>query len=139
VDGTVLALSAHTMSNDASWLSLLSELTLGEGAGAVRAEVHADTLLQRDPLRLVVQTYGARARRPLGSIQRAVTSDELLRGVSVTVPHVPAEDETRVVAWVEPGAPNLELDGLTARPRRGSLVGFGSGDGVRIRLSRRGG
>ncbi|HEY1959799.1 MAG TPA: hypothetical protein VGH28_29520 [Polyangiaceae bacterium] len=121
---------------NASWMSLLSELTLGDGAGSIRAEVHADSLPRRNPLRLVVQTYESRTRRRLGSIQRAVTSDELLAGVSVEVPHVAASD-ARVVAWVEGGAPNLEHDGLTARPRRGSLVGFGRGDEVCIHLSRR--
>ena len=124
------------MSNS-SWMSLLSELTLGVGAGTVRAEVRADALSLRDRLRLVVQTYEPRARRPLGSIQRAVTPAELQHGVSVAVPHVPARDEPRVIAWVERGAPDLEHDGLTARPRRGSLVGFGRGEAVRIRLSRR--
>lgn len=126
------------MNTATSWMSLLSQLTLGDGAGAIRAEVRADHLPRRDHLRLVVQTYEPRNRRRLGSIQRAVTSDELLEGVSVAVPHVASEDEARVVAWVEQGAPNLEHDGLTARPRRGCLVGFGRGDEVRIRLSRRG-
>lgn len=126
------------MSTDASWLSLLSELTLGAGAGTIRAQVRADDFPRRDPLRLVVQTYEARDHRPLGSVQRAVTPAELEHGVSVAVPHVAAYDEARVVAWVERGAPDLEHDGLTARPRRGSLVGFARGDDVRIRLSRRG-
>ena len=121
---------------NASWMSLLSELTLGDGAGSIRAQVRADDIPRDSRLRLVVQTYEPRNRRRLGSIQRAVTSDELLAGVSVAVPHVAAED-ARVVAWVERGIPNLEHDGLTARPRRGSLVGFGRGEDVRIRLSRR--
>ncbi len=121
---------------NASWMSLLSELTLGDGAGSIRAQVRAEDIPRDARLRLVVQTYEPRNRRRLGSIQRAVTSDELLAGVSVAVPHVASED-ARVVAWVERGIPNLEHDGLTARPRRGSLVGFGRGEDVRIRLSRR--
>ena len=123
---------------NASWMSLLSELTLGDGAGTIRAEVHADgTIPRRNHLRLVVQTYEGQSHRRLGSIQRAVTPDELHAGVSVAVPHLASED-ARVVAWVEGGAPNLEHDGLTARPRRGSLVGFGRGEDVCIHLSRRG-
>lgn len=125
------------MNADSSWMSLLSQLTLGAGAGTIHAQVRADPMPRSGDLRLVVQTYEPHNRRRLGSIQRAVTSDELLAGVSVAVPHVAAEDEARIMAWVESGAPDLELDGLTARPRRGSLVGFGRGEGVRIRLSRR--
>jgi hypothetical protein len=123
--------------SNASWMTMLSELTLGAGAGALHAEVHADVSPDDARWRLVVQTYEPRARRPLGSIQRAVTPDELHRGVSVFVPHVSAPEAPRVVAWVERGVPDLEHDGLTARPARGSFVGFGRGDDARIRLSRR--
>jgi hypothetical protein len=122
--------------SDSSWMSLLSELTLGAGAGTVRAEVRADVQALDEGLRLVVQTYGSHAR-PLGSVQRAVTPAELRHGVSVAVPHVAPARDPRVMAWVERGAPDLEHDGLTARPPRGSFVGFGRGAAVRIRLSRR--
>ena len=122
--------------SDSSWMSLLSELTLGAGAGTVHARVRAHAPAWRDPLRLIVQAYAA--RRPIGSVQRSVTPAELQQGVNVEVPHLAARDEPRVVAWVERGAPDLENDGLTARPARGSLVGFACGEDVRIRLSRRG-
>jgi len=43
-----------------------------------------------------------------------------------------------VVAWVERGSANLELDALEARPADGSYygVGKGSGDDLVVRLTR---
>ncbi len=126
------------MSVNASWMSLLTTLTLGAGAGAVRAQLRTDEVEpQGNRLRLVVQAYDERERRPLGAIQRAVTREELKHGLSVEVPHVASKDDLLVVAWVECGAPDLEHSGVDAKPKRGSLVGYGRGDDVRIRLSRR--
>ncbi|MDP9001902.1 MAG: hypothetical protein M3O46_17515, partial [Myxococcota bacterium] len=36
---------------------------------------------------------------------------------------VPGAERPVVVAWVEAGEPNLEFDGRTARPARGSVYG----------------
>jgi hypothetical protein len=83
----------------------------------------------------------------VGSVQRAVTADELRAGVQVSVverrPRAdggPGEDPV-VVAWVEAGEPNLEFDGQTARPGPGSiLVGLArrgaKQDAVQIDLNR---
>jgi hypothetical protein len=141
---------------NASWMALLTTLTLGAGAGVVRAQLRAVNLQpakrMRSPtatagraprrgesrgegMRLVVQTYDAEEGRALGAIQRVVTPAELARGLSVDIPHMPSAEEPYVVAWVERGAPDLEHDGLDARPKRGSLVGFAHGDDVSIDLS----
>jgi hypothetical protein len=128
----------------ASWMGLLAALTLGSGAGVVRAEVRADGVPSSDPLRLVVQSYEApagarsvpRKARPLGSLQRAVTAEELRRGVVLDVPCVGAAGESPlVVAWVERGSPDLAFDGRQARPRRGSVVGYARGEAVSIELA----
>ncbi len=121
---------------NASWMSLLTSLTLGAGAGAVRAQLHATHVQPAKHLRLVVQTFDANEGRPLGAIQRAVTSEELEHGLAIDVPHMPSVDDPYIVAWVERGVPNLENDGLHARPKRGSLVGRARGDTVSIELRR---
>ncbi len=118
------------------WMSLLTALTLGSNATAVRAEVRAYDVPEAAQLRLVVQTQDKIARKPLGSIQRAVTAAELRKGVHVDVPSI-GSSKPLVVAWVERGDANLEYDGLVARPRRRSFVGTASGDDVSIELSRR--
>src|SRR5271165_124292 len=73
-----------------SWLALLAATTLGDAAGTLRAEVRAQGLSRSAPYRLVVQSYDAsdgpvpgRDARPIGSVQRAVTADELRQGVRV--------------------------------------------------------
>ena len=119
---------------NASWMSLLTSLTLGAGAGAVRANFHAHVQPSKH-LRLVVQTYDANEGRPLGAIQRAVTSKELEDGLAIDVPHMPSATEPYVVAWVERGSPDLENDGIDASPKRGSLLGFAHGDDVSIELT----
>jgi len=48
---------------------------------------------------------------------------------------MPSVEEPYIVAWVERGAPDLENDGLDARPKRGSLLGFAHGDDVSIELT----
>jgi hypothetical protein len=117
------------------------------------------------PYRLVVQSYDAtdgpvpgRYVRPVGSLQRAVTAEELRDGVRVELLELRGRtaSEARataggmvsqrditplVVAWVEAGKPDLEFDGRNARPRPGSM--FGSArrerrqDAVHIHLTRR--
>ena len=88
-----------------------------------------------------------REARPVGSLQRAVTADELRHGVHVNLLELresagesPSE-RPMVVAWIEAGEPNLEFDGRTARPRPGNVYGVarreGRQDGVQISLNRK--
>lgn len=136
-----------------SWLALLAATTLGDGADTLRAEVKAE--VGEGDYRLVVQSYDAtngslpgREARPVGSVQRAVTADELREGVRVNLlelrnakPTESTRERPMVVAWIEEGAPNLEFDGRTARPVAGSVYGVvardARRDGVRISLNRR--
>jgi hypothetical protein len=77
---------------------------------------------------LVVQSYRecdvvagrpAPYARPLSSAQRSVTSEELLGGVLLDLVHFEADDEhVVVIAWSEEGEPDLDFDGLEARPPR---------------------
>ena len=128
-----------------SWTALLAATTLGvPAANTVRAEVRADTELSEGrSYRLVVQSYDPSERdaalrgrgRPIGSVQRAVTADEMKRGVHVDLMELRqtagiSDDVARgnlakalVLAWVEEGKPDLELDARRARPLPGSLVG----------------
>jgi hypothetical protein len=136
-----------------SWMALLAATTLGDAAGTLRAEVRADGLSRGAAYRLVVQSYDAsegvlpgRDARPVGSVQRAVTADELRQGVRVDLLEL-RESATAshahspvVVAWIEAGAPNLEFDGRAARPAPGSVYGVvkrgARQDRVRISLDR---
>jgi hypothetical protein len=127
-----------------SWLALVAATTLGSGQfGQVRAQVSTRggpaTSQKAGMYRLVVQSYDARSvtagsfpaehARPLGATQRAVTAEELERGVSIDVLHVGVgaarTADSVVVAWVEPGLPNLEFDALTARPAADAVYGVG--------------
>jgi hypothetical protein len=133
-----------------SWLALLAATTLGDAADTVHAEVRADGLALGSHYRLVVQSYDGAGRdaRPVGSMQRAVTGDELRNGVHVSLLELrqaqPAASAVKphVVAWVEAGEPNLEFDGRTARPGPGSVYGVvkrGASQGVlQISLNRKG-
>jgi hypothetical protein len=134
-----------------SWLALLAAVTLGDGADTVRAEVRAHGL-REGAYRLVVQSYDASDgrvpgpnARPVGSVQRAVTADELQHGVHVSLLELrkPAAHVERpmVVAWIEAGEPNLEFDGRTARPRPGNMYGVArrdmrDADAIHISLNR---
>jgi hypothetical protein len=103
----------------------------------VRAEVRATGLAADGVYRLVVQSYDSshgrvpdRASRPVGSVQREVTGDELKQGVQVSLIELSRaagqDDNPVVVAWIEAAAPNLEFDGFdgrTARPGPGSVFG----------------
>jgi hypothetical protein len=115
-----------------SWLALLAATTLGDAAGTIRAEVRAPGLAAGGHYRLVVQSYDATGRdaRPVGSLQRAVSADELRHGVHVNllelrdaIPGSGNGQDPRVVAWIEAGEPDLEFDGRTARPSPGSMYG----------------
>jgi hypothetical protein len=128
-----------------SWMGLLAATSLGlPGASTLHAEVRADMELSegRD-YRLVVQSYdpsvssdvpSGRAK-PMGSTQRSVTAAEMKEGVQVDLLELgqvagSPDDAARgdlakalVLAWVEEGRPDLEFDGLRARPKPGSYVG----------------
>jgi hypothetical protein len=135
-------------------MALLAATTLGvEGAKTVRAEVSSDAnFAESGEYRLVVHSYDAAAAetprrrpRPVASYQRAVTAAELRQGVQVNLVELRDSGTSsgvgEVVAWIEAGRPDLEFDGRTARPGRGSLVGLAkrrsSDASVQIRLSRR--
>lgn len=130
-----------------SWLALLAATTLGDAADTVRAEVRADGLSDGD-YRLVVQSYdesdglvpGPDAR-PVGSIQRTVTADELRSGVQIDVLELreaaaePSAQAPLVVAWIETGDADLEFDGRAARPRPGSMYGVVKREAKRVQIS----
>jgi hypothetical protein len=133
-------------------MALLAATTLGDAAATVQAEVRAEGLTD-GAYRLVVQSYGhgavrlpARYARPIGSVQRAVTADELRRGVRVNLLELRGEglEEAKsptMVAWIESGKPDLEFDGRTARPQAGSVYGIvkrrARQESVTIHLDRR--
>jgi hypothetical protein len=115
-----------------SWLALLAMTTLGDAAGTLRAEVRASGLSGGGVYRLVVQSYDATGRdaRPVGSVQRSVSADELRHGVNVNLLELREATATGteiqsplVVAWIEAGEPDLEFDGRNARPSPGSVYG----------------
>jgi hypothetical protein len=126
------------------WTALLAATTLGVvGASMVHADIQSDARLDaRRSYRLIVQSYAdadvntlGNRERPVASTQRAVTPDELREGVRVGLLEFrqdgreaddaePGSHATPLVlAWVEEGKADLELDGLRARPQPGSLLG----------------
>jgi hypothetical protein len=125
-------------------MALLASTTLGmEPVAKVRAEVTMDRSLKADDraaYRLVVQSYPNAAAndelphvtaRPLASTQRAITHEELERGIAVDVVGLVDTADTRdnvVVAWVERGDPDLEYDALRARPLPGAVYGVSRSD-----------
>jgi len=123
-------------------MALVAATTLGGGQfSSIRASVcfrdNSGWEGRGERFRLIVQSYEAGAvgddgypaadARPLASTQLSVSSEELHRGVSVDVLHVGAgempEKGRVVVAWAEPGQPDLEFDGLMARPGPESVYG----------------
>jgi hypothetical protein len=138
-----------------SWLALLAATTLGDAANTLRAEVRANVGPSDGAMyRLVIQSYdksdGAvpgRHARPVGSMQRSVTAEELRQGVHVNLlelrdalPPGTGAENPLVVAWIDTGASDLEFDARRARPGRGSVYGVASRDArqdaVQIRLDR---
>jgi hypothetical protein len=122
----------------ASWVALLAATSLGAvSVQHMRAQVSAQDLAAATSAgyRLIVQSYSRNSvgadelpgasHRPSASMQRAVTAEELARGVAVDVlqiDQIKAGDQL-IVAWIEHGAPDLELDALRARPSRSAVVG----------------
>jgi hypothetical protein len=140
-----------------SWTALLAATTLGVvGASVVHADIQSQARLDESrTYRLVVQSYDHAAApsqgdRPKASLQRQVTAAELRAGIRVGLlefrqHHDSAADTDAVgspivLAWVEEGTADLELDGLRARPQPGSLRGAATemdADGtVRISVGR---
>lgn len=133
-----------------SWLALVAATTVGVGSfHRVRAAVSADAraLGSSDVgYRLVVQSYAPESfamrggdlptqkARPLASTQRAVTREELARGVAVDVLGVTASGATApiIVAWVERGRPDLEFDALEARPSDDAVYGIAASAGAGV-------
>src|SRR4051812_49011929 len=125
----------------ASWMALLAATSLGAvSVERMRAEVSAQDLAAPTSAgyRLIVQSYARNSvaanqlpganHRPLASAQRAVTAEELAHGVAVDVLQIDessGEQSPVIVAWIEHGAPDLELDALRARPSREAVYGAG--------------
>ncbi|HKO53834.1 MAG TPA: hypothetical protein VJV79_39275 [Polyangiaceae bacterium] len=125
----------------ASWIALLAATSLGPvSVERMRAEVSAQDLAAATSAgyRLIVQSYASKSvaanqlpganHRPLASVQRAVTAEELAHGIAVDVLQVDESSDEQapvIVAWIEHGAPDLELDALRARPSRGAVYGVG--------------
>ena len=123
------------LAGDRSWTALLADTAWGmEGLGRRRVRVRQRPHgASSDLLRLVVQSYRERDvvagrptpyARPLASAQRGVSSDELTHGVSLDLVHFEENDadEVVVIAWAEEGEPDLDFDGLEARPPRGGRL-----------------
>ncbi len=136
-----------------SWMALLASTSLGVDGSSFHTLVQADesaSLEERRSYRLVVQSYDGsmrRGARPIGSTQRVVTGADLMRGVDVRLVElraVSARDEAAkglVVAWIEEGTADLELDARAARPQPGNTYGTarraGGTRSVRIALARK--
>lgn len=121
-------------------MSLVAATALGlTDVEAVRARIVSEPVLDpgADSWRLVVQSYSSKSlaerglpdayARPRTSTQRAITAEELRQGVDVRIVDIEGGDfaDRVVVAWVEPGAPDLEFDGMRARPPAGAYYGVG--------------
>lgn len=123
-----LAARYPSLPGDASWTALLAETSQGLGGlERWRVKVQQDARAGDTEVRqLVVQAYlrsdvkdgyPTDYARPLASTQRAVSSDELTRGVVVELLHFaePGADSV-VLAWTEAAVVDLDLDGLETRP-----------------------
>ena len=146
--------AAASAASSVSWLALVAATTLGLGHLArVRAEISAEPGLAAADAdgvayRLIVQSYEpdsvgadqlpAHHARPLASTQRAITAEELENGVAVDMVQLGEERPDGapvVVAWVERGAPDLELDAMSARPTSDAF--YGVSRDARVVLKRR--
>src|SRR5262245_41131302 len=124
------------LSGASSWTSLLADTAWGmSGLGRRRVRVRQRQAgAPREALRLVVQSYREQDvvagrptayARPLASTQRGVSSEELRGGVLLDLVHFgmePEDDDVVVIAWAEEGEPDLDFDGLEARPPRAARL-----------------
>jgi hypothetical protein len=136
------------VAGSASWLALVAATSLGGAhAGTVRTEIKLPPqVFSSGPgrYRLIVQSYDRHVRastsipgslRPRASAQRAVTADDLRDGVRIDLVELVEKTEATptgpgmVVAWVEPGEPDLEFDARGARPTPGSFYGVAAAGG----------
>ena len=125
-----VAARCPSLPEDASWTALLADTSWGlSGLGRRRVRVRQPHQGgAREGLRLVVQSYRERDviagrpaayARPLASAQRAVSTDQLKGGVQLDlVQFENDDDDVVVIAWAEEGEPDLDYDGLEARPPR---------------------
>jgi len=118
-----------------SWSSLVAT-TLGlDDFGRLRTVV-SGRVPHLENCRLIVQSYAASAMtgglpglyaRPLAAAQRAVTAEDLVRGIDIVLFNSGGDPRSyegcAVIAWVEPGHPDLDYDGLCARPTGAVFVG----------------
>ena len=137
-------------------MALLAATTLGSDVAAesVHAVIKAgEQELKGDAFRLIVQSYDAGAAalragraKPVGSIQRVVSAEELKSGIRVDFVELRdgerSDDAKRplVVAWLEAvRTVDYDLDAREARPVPGSVCGFAHRNttDVNIRLDRR--
>src|SRR5262249_54738544 len=110
-----------------------------------------DTLESGGRYRLIVQSYDKLDRasfipssvRPRASAQRAVTADDLARGIRIDLIELGETEAAGARQGVGvrrggPGEANLEFDARRARPTPGSLYGVAeSNSSVEIVLDRR--
>jgi hypothetical protein len=136
----------------ASWAALVAAAALGDSEFThVHARIVGDGRFEGAAIgyRLVVQSYSCASlspamvpllrAKPLGSVQRAVTPEDLARGVSIDLVQWGGgrPDGAAVVAWVEPGVPDLEFDGLRARPPENAWFGAADPDDPALVVLRR--
>jgi len=123
------------LSGASSWTSLLADTAWGmSGLGRRRVRVRQRQQgAPRETLRLVVQSYREHDvvagrptpyARPLASTQRGVSSEQLKGGVLLDLVHfgIEPDDDVVVIAWAEEGEPDLDFDGLEARPPRAARL-----------------
>jgi hypothetical protein len=135
-----LAARCPALSDTGSWTALLADTAGGlDGLARRRVRVrhpgsHSSAVpsaghsaAPSEGLRLVVQSYRERDvsagrplayARPLSSAQRAVSPDQLRYGIQLDLVHFEEHDDVVVIAWAEEGEPDLDFDGLEARPPR---------------------
>jgi hypothetical protein len=129
----------------ASWSALVATSAGLDDFGRVRVNVQAKVGDLEGGHRLVVQCYPRAVAsrmpsaytRPLAAAQRAVNGDDLLRGVEVVLVNSDFSEDLEgcaVWAWIERGAPDLEFDGLRARPTSAAYVGTCCADDERAQV-----
>jgi hypothetical protein len=113
-----------------SWLGLVARTAFG---GMEIAQLRVEVTAQRAPrrgvdgLRLIVQSYSPDAlgphrrphqhARPIASLQRMVSPDELESGITVDLLQLDTLiDEVALIAWTESGDTQLDYDARAARP-----------------------